>query len=105
MISLTNAMKSSAVQTRTQKGNDSPKYNLNNCRPISLTNYDYQILAKCLASKVNEIIQSIVANNHVVYVIVTCVATRIIDEAIELYKLKENPDIIRALNFRKSFDS
>ena len=98
---------SSALLTLLHKGKELPKNKLNNWRPISLTNTDYKILAKCLANRVSKVIDNIVAEDQVGYIKGRNVSTslRTIDDIINFYNLKKRPGIILALDFQKAFDS
>lgn len=97
----------SAVITLLHKGKDLPKNKLANWRPISLTNSDYKLLAKCLANRLSKVINTLVCEDQVGYIKGRQVSTtlRTIDDVIEYYKLKEKPGILLALDFRKAFDS
>ena len=98
---------SSALLTLLHKGKELPKNQLNNWRPISLTNTDYKILTKCLANRVSKVIDKIVAEDQVGYIKGRNVSTslRTIDDIINFYNLKKRPGIILALDFQKAFDS
>ena len=98
---------SSAVLTLIHKGKDLPRNKLQNWRPISLTNTDYKILAKCLANRVCKVIEKIVSEDQVGYIKGRNISTtlRTIDDIIEYWKLKEKPGILLALDFQKAFDS
>lgn len=98
---------SSAVITLIHKGKDLPKNKLANWRPISLTNTDYKILAKCISNRLSLVIDSIVHTDQVGYIKGRNVSTtiRTIDDIIELYRLKEKPGILLALDFHRAFDS
>ena len=98
---------SSAILTLLHKGKDLPKNKLNNWRPISLTNTDYKILAKCLANRVGKVIGKIVSEDQVGYIKGRNVSTtlRTIDDIINMWNLKQRPGILLALDFQKAFDS
>ena len=97
----------SAILTLIHKGKDLPKNKLQNWRPISLTNTDYKILAKCLANRVSKVITSIISEDQVGYIKGRNVSTtlRTIDDLIEYWNLKDKPGILLALDFQKAFDS
>jgi len=97
----------SAVITLLHKGKDLPKNKLSNWRPISLTNTDYKILAKCLANRLSNVINTLVSEDQVGYIKGRHVSTtlRTIDDIIEYYRLKEKPGVLLALDFQKAFDS
>lgn len=96
-----------AILTLLHKGKDLPKNKLSNWRPISLTNTDYKILAKCLSNRVCTVIDSIVHKDQVGYIKGRNVSTtiRTIDDVIEYFRLKEKPGILLALDFQRAFDS
>ena len=98
---------SSALLTLLHKGKDLPKNKLNNWRPISLTNTDYKILAKCLANRVGRVIEKVVSEDQVGYIKGRNVATslRTINDIINFWNLKNRPGFLLALDFKKAFDS
>ena len=57
-----------AVTTLIHKGKDLAGDNLKNWRPISLTNSDYKLLAKCLAFCSGDVINDIVNADQVGYI-------------------------------------
>jgi len=93
--------------TLLHKGKELPKNKLQNWRPISLTNTDYKILAKCLANRVCKVVDTIVNKDQVGYIKGRNVSTtlRTIDDIIDYWNLKDKPGILLALDFRKAFDS
>ena len=98
---------SSAILTLIDKGKELPRNKLQNWRPISLTNTDYKILAKCLASRVSKVLKSIISEDQVGYMKGRNISTtlRTIDDLIEYWNLKNKPGILLALDFQKAFDS
>ena len=96
-----------AVITLLHKGKDLPKNKLNNWRPISLTNADYKILAKCLANRLSNVIKTCISEDQVGYIKGRNVSStlRTIDDIIDYWNLKNKPGILLALDFRKAFDS
>ena len=78
----------SAILTLIHKGKDLARNKLQNWRPISLTNTDYKILAKCLANRVNKVIENIISEDQVGYIKGRNVSTilRTIDDLIEYWK-------------------
>jgi len=97
----------SAILTLIHKGKDLPRNKLQNWRPISLTNSDYKLLAKCLANRVSKVIESIISEDQVGYIKGRNVSStlRTIDDLIEFWNLKDKPGIFLALDFQKAFDS
>ena len=57
-----------AVITLIHKGKDLARDNLKNWRPISLTNSDYKLLAKCLALRLGDVINDVVSGDQVGYI-------------------------------------
>ena len=53
------------VITLLYKGNELDKEDLNSCRPITLTNTDYKILAKALAERLSGVIPKLVSEDQV----------------------------------------
>ena len=98
---------SSAVITLIHKGKNLPKSSLNNWRPISLTNTDYKLLAKCLAARLSYIIPTIINEDQSGYVKGRNIASaiRTIDDVIEYLRVKEKPGLLLALDFSKAFDT
>ena len=56
------------VITLIHKGKDLARDNLKNWRPISLTNSDYKLLAKCLALRLGDVINDVVSGDQVGYI-------------------------------------
>ena len=56
------------VITLLHKGNELDKDDLNNWRPITLTNTDYKILAKVLAERLSGVIPKLVSEDQVGYI-------------------------------------
>ena len=55
------------IITLIHKGRDLPRNEMNNWRPISLTNSDYKIFAKCLAIRMKLVVQNIIHSDQVGY--------------------------------------
>ena len=73
-----------AVITLTHKGKQLPRDDLNNWRPISLTNSDYKLLAKSLSIHLSSVISSIVNEDQVGFLKYRNISTviRFIDDTI-----------------------
>ena len=97
----------SAILTLIHKGKELPKNKLQNWRPISLTNADYKLLARCLSNRVSNVIDSIISEDQVGYIKGRNVSTtlRTIDDLVEYWNLKDKPGILLALDFQKAFDT
>ena len=104
--SLSHTQRSAAI-TLIHKGKDLPKSNLKNWRPISITNADYKLLAKCLAARLGKVISTIVSEDQVGYIKGRNIANLIrnIDDVTEYLRLTERPGLILALDFQKAFDT
>jgi len=57
-----------AIITLIHKGKHLPRNELKNWRPISLTNVDYKLLAKCLAIRVSTVIKDIINCDQVGFI-------------------------------------
>ncbi len=83
------------------------RYLLKNFRPISLTNYDYKILAFTLARRLQQVIRKLVHKDQSAYVknrFIGC-NVRILCDIIEHADLNNLPGLILCLDFEKAFDS
>ena len=96
-----------AAITLIHEGKDLPKNELKNWRPISLTNADYKLLAKCLAARLSNVISSIISEDQVGYIKGRNIANLIrnIDDVTEHLRLTDRPGLILALDFQKAFDT
>ena len=83
------------------------KTNIENYRPISLTNTDYRILASILASRLQKVISNIVGPDQTAYVKNRFIGTniRLIQDVFNLYNEKGLPGLFLFLDFKKAFDS
>ena len=80
---------------------------LKNYRPISLSNYDYKIIAFTLATRLQQVIKKLVNNNQSAYIkkrFIGC-NIRLISDIIDHANLFDLPGIILCLDFEKAFDS
>ena len=95
----------SVIRLIEKRGKDNK--HIKNWRPISLTNSDYKILAKCLSFRLSAVISKLVHPDQVGYIKGRNVATtlRTIDDVLEYYRLHKKPGILLALDFQKAFDS
>ena len=96
-----------AVITLIHKGKGLPRDELANWRPISLTNADYKLLAKCLASRLSSILPDIVHENQTGFVKGRKASNmiRLIDDTIEYMKTSDKPGIMLAIDYSRAFDS
>lgn len=96
-----------AVITLIHKGKDLPKNELKNWRPISLTNSDYKLIAKCLAKRLGSVIGDIVQKDQVGYIKGRKVSTilRLIDDVIEQSHELNQPGLLVAIDCVQAYDS
>jgi hypothetical protein len=80
---------------------------LNNYRPISLTNLDYKILAHVLANRLQSVISSIVHTDQTAYIKGRYMGQNVIllADVFEMYRKLDKTGIVLALDFQKAFDS
>ncbi len=96
-----------AIVTLMHKGKDLPRDRITNYRPLSLTNVDYKIGAKSLATRLQSVISSVVHTDQTAYIKGRGVTDniRLIDDVL-WYTREHNLDgILLALDFAKAFDS
>lgn len=96
-----------AVITLIHKGKDLPRDDLNNWRPISLTNSDYKLLAKCLAIRLSSVILHIINEDQFGFLKGRNVNTaiRLIDDTIDYLNITRKPGILLALDYKAAFDT
>ena len=96
-----------AVITLIHKGKQLPRDDLNNWRPISLTNSDYKLLAKNLAIHLSSVISSIVNEDQVGFLKSRNISTviRLIDDTINYLDKSERPGLLLALDYKAAFDT
>ena len=95
-----------AIITLIHKGKDLPRDELNNWRPISLTNTDYKIFAKCLAIRMKRVVNDLIHPDQVGYLKGRQVSSvlRLIDDAIEQSDIQNNPGLIATIDMFHAFD-
>lgn len=96
-----------AVISVIHKGKDLPRDNLNNWRPISLTNTDYKIFAKCLAHRLGSVVSSIISEDQVGFIKGRKASDiiRLIDDVTDFINCNNKPGILIGLDFARAFDS
>ncbi len=80
---------------------------LSNYRPISLTNYDYKIIAFTLAKRLQKVIKKLVSKDQTAYIqnrFIGC-NIRTICDIIENADIYNIPGLIVCLDFEKAFDT
>ena len=88
------------------KGKNLSRNDLNNWRPISLTNSDYKLLAKCLARRLCCVIDDLVDGDQVGYIRGRRVSSllRLVDDVIEKLNTTNKPGLLVTLDFFHAFD-
>jgi hypothetical protein len=96
-----------AVIVLIHKGKDLQRCELNNWRPISLTNSDYKLLAKCLALRLSRVVRDIVNSDQVGYIKGRRVSSllRLVDDVTDQLNVLDKPGILLAVDYTKAFDS
>lgn len=96
-----------AVITLIHKGKQLSRDDLNNWRPISLTNADYKLMAKALAFRLSGVIQNLVSEDQVGFMKGrnSSYHVRLIDDIIDYLKQKNKPGILFALDYKAAFDT
>ena len=81
--------------------------NISNFRPISLTNTDYKIYSKVLATRLQKVIQKLVSHDQVGYIKGRNINDhiRFIDDIINYSKIKNLSGVLVSLDYRKAFDT
>ena len=100
------SLQKKAIITLIHKGKELPRNNLKNWRPISLTNTDYKLLAKCLAVRLANVIDSVVSHDQVAYIRGRQVSTllRLIDDVIEHTDIMQKPGLLLTVDYSQAFD-
>lgn len=89
------------------KGKQLSKCDLNNYRPITLTNTDYKIYTKVLALRLQKVIKSIISEEQSGFIKGRTISThiRLIDDIIKYANNETYTGLIVSLDFFKAFDS
>jgi hypothetical protein len=89
-----------------------PKHNkdkryLKNWRPISLLNVDYKILAKVLASRLQNVISGIVNENQTGYIKGRYIGDNIrtMLDILDITRQQQDPGLMVMIDFEKAFDT
>ena len=88
------------------KGKNLTRNDLNNWRPISLTNSDYKLLAKCLARRLSGVIDSLVHVDQVGYIKGRKVSSllRLVDDVIDMLNRSNKPGLLVTIDFFHAYD-
>ena len=83
------------------------RYLLKNYRPISLTNYDYKIIAFALSYRLQKVLPSLIHKNQTAYIKKRFIGdnVRTIDDIIAYSEKYNNDGVILSLDFQKAFDT
>ena len=94
-----------AVVTLLYKKDD--KCLLKNYRPISLTNYDYKIIAFVLSARMQKVIHKLISNAQTAYIKSRFIGNnvRLISDVIDYSEKFNMPGLILSLDFEKAFDT
>ena len=98
------SMKYAIITLIYKKGDN---YMLKNYRPISLTNYDYKILAYILATRMQKVIKTIIDEDQTGYIkgrYIGC-NIRILEDLLEYCYRDDKYGALICLDFEKAFDS
>ena len=89
------------------KGKDLPSDNLDNWRPISLTNTDYKLLTKVFSIRLDKVINSIIGEQQVGFMKGRKISLlhRMLDDLLNLQRRSGNPGILFSIDFKQAFDS
>lgn len=89
------------------KGKHLDRENLNNWRPITLTNTDYKLLAKILAVRLSLVIPRLINEDQVGYLKGRNISTviRTIDDVINYLNVTGKAGYLLALDYKKAFDT
>jgi hypothetical protein len=95
------------IITLIHKGKGLEKNDLNNYRPITLTNTDYKIYAKTLAIRLQSVIRSIINEDQAGFIKGRHISThlRFFDDLIKLLANENRSGALLALDFSKAFDT
>ena len=89
------------------KGKELSRDDLDNWRPISLTNTDYKIIAKILSIRLNTVLEKLIGKQQKGFMKGRQIfhIHRIIDDLLEMQRKSNLPGIILALDFKQAFDA
>ena len=95
-----------AVITLIHKGKELPRNEMNNWRPISLTNTDYKLLAKALALRLGSVISDLVSHEQVGYMKGRRVShiLRVIDDVTDYLNQQNKPGLLVGIDYFHAFD-
>ena len=95
------------IITLIHKGKDPARENINNWRPITVTNVDYKILTKLLARRLQGVMKKIVHENQSGFIKGRNITThiRLLDDLIKYADNEQLGGIVVSLDYKKAFDT
>ena len=95
------------IITLLHKGKDLKRDELKNWRPITLTNTDYKIFSKIIASRLKTVLHKIIHLNQSGFMKGRLIENhiRLIDDIIHTSNKNNTPGMIVSIDFQKAFDS
>ena len=80
---------------------------LKNYRPISLTNFDYKIIAFVLTQKLQTVIDRLISHDQSAYIKKRYIGNnaRLISDILEYTEIFNEPGVLLSLDFEKAFDT
>ena len=80
---------------------------LKNYRPISLTNYDYKIIAFVLSERIQKVIQNLISHDQTAYIKERFIGNnvRLLSDIIDYCNLAKENGILLSVDFEKAFDT
>ena len=102
--SLPESAKIAVAQLIFKKGNSQL---LKNYRPISLTNYDYKIIAFVLSERIQKVIQNLISHDQTAYIKERFIGNnvRLLSDIIHYCNLAKQNGILLSVDFEKAFDT
>ena len=95
------------VMSLIHKGKDLERDDINNWRPISLTNTDYKIIAKTLSRRLDLVIEKLIGEQQLGFMKGRNISSihRIIDDLLDTQRINDSPGIVLAIDFKQAFDA
>ena len=85
-------------------GNELARNDCKNCRPISLTNSDYKLLAKCLALRLSSVIGEIMRIKLDIKGRRVSTLIRLRNYVIEQLTVQQKPGLLFTVHYSQAFD-
>ena len=89
------------------KGKDLDKCIISNWRPLTLTNFDYKLIAKTLARRLNSCIDRCIHSNQHAFIKGRKISTmlRDLDDITQWGRMNTSDSIMLSLDYAKAFDT